>query len=77
MNKTELYYVVIGYSNPNLKNGSAEVKALCKVPNGVSYWESTALNNRDKWLKFEDRESAEAYIKTNNLECCITYGIRY
>lgn len=73
----KLCYIIIGYSNPHLKDGTAEVKALCKIPNGVFYWESTALNRRDNWFKFDDRDSAEAHIKTAGLECCITYGIRY
>ena len=66
-------YVLVGFSNPNLGKGTADLTVLCQKQ-GCMYWEATAKNNRDNWLKFETREEAEKHAK--NFTNVITYGIQ-
>lgn len=69
-------YIIVGYSNPDLKTSKADIKVLCTLFNR-SYWtESTNKDLKEYWKLFNTRSEADKFIKEARLECCISYGVK-
>lgn len=51
-------YIIISANNPRIDLGIAELNVLC-CERGQLYWEKVNKQNRNNWLKFDERESAE------------------
>lgn len=67
-----MYYVIVGFSNPNIYTFTASCSVVC----------GTAINwyfdiNLEKSLKFKSRLDADKFIKTHNLINCCSYGVDY
>lgn len=64
-------YIIIGYSNPNIKTFKADICILCKDDSAI--WWSNKPD--DSFWLFDTRKEAEEYMQLFSLNNCITYGI--
>ena len=69
-----LKYIIIGYSNPDLITGKADIHVLCKDDSAI-WWElCNKADSHHYWL-FDTRDAANEYVELFKLNNCITYGI--
>lgn len=66
-------YIIVGYSNPDLKTAKADVKVLGEIFGRIFFTESN--KDSDIWKVFDTRTEAEEYIQNHRLDCCISYGV--
>ena len=67
-------YIILGYSNPNIKTGKADVSVLCKNDSAI-WWELTDRCDAKNYWLFDTRKEADEYTELFKLNNCITYGI--
>lgn len=72
-------YIILGYTNPNLNTGKADLNALCNEGDNLYWTNSKNVLNKENTMNypklFNSRSEADAFIKECDLECCISYGI--
>lgn len=68
-------YIILMFTNPNMKTSKAELNVLCQDKNGIYYWCETTENKVD-WVTFMARPAAEELIRQMDLKNAITYGIK-
>ena len=69
-------YILIGYSNPNLKTSKADIKVYARNYYIGYFWCNTCeIDCNTEYVMFDTRFEAEKFIKKTGFENVISYGI--
>lgn len=69
-------YIIVKYSNPDLKTSKADIEVLCTLFNRPYWIDSTNEDMKEYWKIFNTRSEADTFLEESRLEYCISYDAK-